>query len=54
VAVVADEVVLRPRWAEVDRKHGAVVEKLPELRVKGKAEPVEAYVLKGLGDRQAQ
>jgi adenylate cyclase len=27
---------------------GAVVERLPELRVKGKAEPVEAYVLRGL------
>ena len=25
---------------------GAIVERLPELRVKGKAEPVEAYVLK--------
>jgi class 3 adenylate cyclase len=28
--------------------HGAVVERLPELRVKGKAEPVEAYVLRSL------
>jgi adenylate cyclase len=28
---------------------GAVVERLPELRVKGKAEPVEAYVLRALG-----
>jgi adenylate cyclase len=27
---------------------GAVVERLPELRVKGKAEPVEAYVLRSL------
>jgi class 3 adenylate cyclase len=27
---------------------GAVVERLPELRVKGKAEPVEAYVLRGV------
>ena len=25
---------------------GTVVERLPELRVKGKAEPVEAYVLR--------
>ena len=29
----------------------AVVERLPELRVKGKTEPVEAYVLRSLGDR---
>ena len=29
---------------------GAVVERLPELRVKGKAEPVEAYVLRSLGE----
>jgi adenylate cyclase len=28
---------------------GAVVERLPELRVKGKADPVEAYVLRALG-----
>jgi adenylate cyclase len=27
---------------------GAIVERLPELRVKGKAEPVEAYVLRAL------
>jgi class 3 adenylate cyclase len=27
---------------------GAVVERLPELRVKGKAEPVEGYVLRSL------
>jgi adenylate cyclase len=30
---------------------GAVVERLPELRVKGKAEPVEAYVLRSLDGR---
>jgi adenylate cyclase len=30
---------------------GAVVERLPELRVKGKAEPVEAYVLRSLDVR---
>jgi adenylate cyclase len=29
---------------------GAVVERLPELRVKGKTEPVEAYVLRSLPD----
>lgn len=35
----------------VRRLHpGAVVERLPELRVKGKAEPVEAYVLTSLGE----
>jgi adenylate cyclase len=28
---------------------GAVVERLPELRVKGKAQPVEAYILHSLG-----
>jgi adenylate cyclase len=27
---------------------GAVVERLPEMRVKGRAEPVEAYVLRSL------
>jgi adenylate cyclase len=32
---------------------GAVVERLPELRVKGKAEPVEAYVLRSLDARSA-
>jgi adenylate cyclase len=30
---------------------GAVVERLPELRVKGKADPVEAYVLRSLDGR---
>jgi adenylate cyclase len=30
---------------------GAVVERLPELRVKGKTEPVEAYVLRSFGER---
>ncbi len=29
---------------------GAIVERLPELRVKGKAEPVDAYVLRSLGE----
>jgi class 3 adenylate cyclase len=28
---------------------GAVVERLPDLHVKGKVAPVEAYVLRGLG-----
>ena len=29
---------------------GAIVERLPELRVKGKPEPVDAYVLRSLDD----
>jgi adenylate cyclase len=32
---------------------GAVVERLPDLRVKGKAEPVEAYVLRSLDVRSS-
>ena len=32
---------------------GTVVERLPELRVKGKAEPVEAYVLRALPAKEA-
>jgi adenylate cyclase len=31
---------------------GVAVERLPELQIKGKAAPVEAYVLRGLGESQ--